>query len=142
MSFNTPIPLETRAGVADRIEEMSTSATASLTEMPSGGFFLDISKASSRRVGSVLSLAVLIDFADGAGLLQHADRPPSGGPDGLRSSLLSASGLLLPKPNPPEWIHAAIKRAVMKVKSFDLDVRLISCGQPSVQTRELEKELL
>lgn len=43
--------------------------------------------------------------------------------------------------NAPVWIHSAIRRAVMKVKSFDLDVRLVSYGQPSVQTRELMKEL-
>lgn len=43
--------------------------------------------------------------------------------------------------NAPEWIHAAIKRAVKKVQGFDLDVRLVSYGQPSVQARELVKEL-
>ncbi|MCA1398405.1 MULTISPECIES: hypothetical protein [unclassified Bradyrhizobium] len=43
--------------------------------------------------------------------------------------------------NAPEWIHAAIKRAVIKIQGFDLDVRLISYGEPSVQTRELVKEL-
>ncbi|MBR1191474.1 hypothetical protein [Bradyrhizobium sp. AUGA SZCCT0160] len=43
--------------------------------------------------------------------------------------------------NVPEWIHAAIKRAVKKVQGFDLDVRLVSYGPPSVQARELVKEL-
>jgi hypothetical protein len=43
--------------------------------------------------------------------------------------------------NAPEWIHAAIKRAVKKVQGFDLDVRLVSYGRPSVQARELVKEL-
>ncbi|WP_139857141.1 hypothetical protein [Bradyrhizobium ivorense] len=43
--------------------------------------------------------------------------------------------------NAPVWIHSAIRRAVMKVQRFDLDVRLISYGRPSVQTRELVKEL-
>ncbi|MGY8684668.1 hypothetical protein Q2941_43990 [Bradyrhizobium sp. UFLA05-153] len=43
--------------------------------------------------------------------------------------------------NAPEWIHAAIKRAVTKMQGFDLDVRLVSYGQPSVQARELVKEL-
>lgn len=42
--------------------------------------------------------------------------------------------------NAPEWIHAAIKRAVEKVQGFDLDVRLVSYGRPSIQTRELVKE--
>lgn len=41
--------------------------------------------------------------------------------------------------NAPEWIHAAIKRAVKKVQSFDLDVRLVSYGQPSAEMRELVK---
>ncbi|MCK1601605.1 hypothetical protein IVB02_09195 [Bradyrhizobium sp. 166] len=43
--------------------------------------------------------------------------------------------------NAPEWIHAAIKRAVMKMQRFDLDVRLVSYGQPSVEVRELVKGL-
>lgn len=43
--------------------------------------------------------------------------------------------------NAPEWIHAAIKRAVKKVKGFDLDVRLVSYRQPSVEMLELVKEL-
>lgn len=43
--------------------------------------------------------------------------------------------------NAPEWIHAAIKRAVKKVQGFELDVRLVSYGQPSVEVRELVKEL-
>jgi hypothetical protein len=43
--------------------------------------------------------------------------------------------------NAPEWIHAAIKRAVMKAQRFDLDVRLISYGEPSAQTCELVREL-
>lgn len=43
--------------------------------------------------------------------------------------------------NAPEWIHAAIKRAVMKAQRFDLDVRLISYSEPSAQTCELVREL-
>lgn len=44
--------------------------------------------------------------------------------------------------NAPEWIHSAIKRAVKKVQGFDLDVRLVSYGQPSVEVRELLRELV
>ena len=44
--------------------------------------------------------------------------------------------------NAPEWIHAAIKRAVKKVQGFDLDVRLVSYGQPSVEVQELVKDLV
>ncbi|MET4489460.1 hypothetical protein [Bradyrhizobium sp. LA7.1] len=43
--------------------------------------------------------------------------------------------------NAPEWIHAAIKRAVRQVQGFDLDVRLVSYGQPSAEVRELVKRL-
>jgi hypothetical protein len=43
--------------------------------------------------------------------------------------------------NAPEWIHAAIKHAMKKVQGFDLDVRLVSYGPPSVELRELVKEL-
>lgn len=43
--------------------------------------------------------------------------------------------------NPPEWIHAAIKRAVNQMQGFDLDVRLVSYGEPSVKTRALFSEL-
>jgi len=43
--------------------------------------------------------------------------------------------------NAPEWIHAAIGRAMKKVQGFDLDVRLVSYGRPSAQIRELVKEL-
>lgn len=43
--------------------------------------------------------------------------------------------------NAPEWVHAAIKRAVKKVKGFDLDVRLVSYGPPSAKVRELVSEL-
>ena len=43
--------------------------------------------------------------------------------------------------NAPAWIHAAIKRAVRKVRGFDLDVRLVSYGQPSSQTQALVEEL-
>ena len=43
--------------------------------------------------------------------------------------------------NAPEWIHTAIKRAVMKVQGFDLDVRLVSYGQPSAAMQELVREL-
>lgn len=42
--------------------------------------------------------------------------------------------------NAPEWIHAAIKRAVKKVQGFDLDVRLVSYRQPSVEMLELVNE--
>lgn len=43
--------------------------------------------------------------------------------------------------NAPEWIHAAVKRAVKKVQDFDIDVRLVSYDQPSIALRNLEKEL-
>lgn len=43
--------------------------------------------------------------------------------------------------NAPEWINAAIKRAVKKVQDFDLDVRLVSYGEPSAHIRELMRKL-
>jgi len=43
--------------------------------------------------------------------------------------------------NSPAWIHAAIRLAMKKVAAFDLDVRLVSYGQPSVEVRELVKGL-
>lgn len=43
--------------------------------------------------------------------------------------------------NAPEWIHAAIRRAVQKVRYFDLDVRLVIYGQPPADVRELVKGL-
>ncbi len=43
--------------------------------------------------------------------------------------------------NAPEWIYAAIKRAMNRVQRFDLDVRLVSFGPPSVEMRELVKAL-
>lgn len=43
--------------------------------------------------------------------------------------------------NDPGWIFDAIKRAVKRVQGFDLDVRLVSYGQPSVEVRELVAEL-
>jgi hypothetical protein len=33
--------------------------------------------------------------------------------------------------NPPDWIHAAMRRALQLVTAFDLDVRLVSYGAPS-----------
>jgi hypothetical protein len=39
--------------------------------------------------------------------------------------------------NAPEWIRSAIKRAVQKVQDFDLDVRLVSYGPPSMQAQTL-----
>ena len=39
--------------------------------------------------------------------------------------------------NDADWIHTAIRRAVTKVHGFDLDVRLVSYGQPSAKTRRL-----
>lgn len=44
--------------------------------------------------------------------------------------------------NASEWIHTAIKRAVKKVGDFDLDVRLVSYGEPSIEVRELVKKLV
>jgi len=41
--------------------------------------------------------------------------------------------------NAPEWIHAAIKRAMKLAQDFDLDVRLVSYGPPSMEVRELVK---
>jgi hypothetical protein len=43
--------------------------------------------------------------------------------------------------NAPEWIHAATKRAVKKVQGFDLDVRLVSYGAPSMAMRETARDL-
>lgn len=43
--------------------------------------------------------------------------------------------------NAPAWIHEAIRRAAQKAQGFDLDVRLVSHGQPSPQTRQLVGEL-
>jgi hypothetical protein len=43
--------------------------------------------------------------------------------------------------NASEWIYAAIRRAMMKVQGFDLDVRLVSYGQPSAEMRELVRKL-
>lgn len=43
--------------------------------------------------------------------------------------------------NAPKWIHAAIKHAVERLQGFDLDVRLVSYGQPSTEMRELAKKL-
>lgn len=43
--------------------------------------------------------------------------------------------------NAPEWIHAAIMRAVMKVQGCDLDVRLVSYGPPSMAIREMARDL-
>ena len=43
--------------------------------------------------------------------------------------------------NAPEWIHTAIRRAMIKAKDFDLDVRLVSYGPPSAESRELVKGL-
>ncbi|CAH1696667.1 hypothetical protein CHELA1G11_50004 [Hyphomicrobiales bacterium] len=39
------------------------------------------------------------------------------------------------------WIHDAIRRAVTKIANFDLDVRLVSYGLPSAQTRALVETL-
>lgn len=43
--------------------------------------------------------------------------------------------------NPLSWIHTAIKRAVQRVGEFDLDIRIVSYGPPSTQTRALVREL-
>lgn len=43
--------------------------------------------------------------------------------------------------NAPEWIHAAINRAVARASNFDLDVRLVSYGAPSAEMRALVKAL-
>ena len=39
--------------------------------------------------------------------------------------------------NAPEWIHAAIERALKKARGHGLDVRLVSYGTPSAQMRSL-----
>lgn len=44
--------------------------------------------------------------------------------------------------NDPSWIHAAIKRAVHRLERFDLDIRIVSYGTPSSETRALVHELL
>jgi len=41
--------------------------------------------------------------------------------------------------NATDWIHTAIQRALSKTLSYDLDVRLVSYGQPSAQLRALVK---
>lgn len=43
--------------------------------------------------------------------------------------------------NAPEWIHAAIERAMKKVRGFDLEVRLVSYGPPSARLQELVRGL-
>lgn len=43
--------------------------------------------------------------------------------------------------NAPDWIHAAIKRAVNKVQGCDLDVRLVNYGAPSLAMREMARDL-
>ncbi|CAH1664616.1 MULTISPECIES: hypothetical protein [unclassified Chelatococcus] len=43
--------------------------------------------------------------------------------------------------NDEMWIHNAIRRAVTKIANFDLDVRLVSYGLPSAQTRALVEAL-
>jgi len=43
--------------------------------------------------------------------------------------------------NDDEWIHAAIRRAVRKVRAFDLDVRLVSYRAPSAEVRALVRDL-
>ncbi|GAB2467305.1 hypothetical protein GCM10027082_18670 [Comamonas humi] len=44
--------------------------------------------------------------------------------------------------NAPEWIYAAIKRALHKAVDFDLDVRLVSYGLPSIETQKLVANLI
>lgn len=41
--------------------------------------------------------------------------------------------------NTPEWIHAAIQRALSKTQGYGLDVRLVSYGQPSAQLQTFLK---
>lgn len=43
--------------------------------------------------------------------------------------------------NAPGWIYTAIKRAVKKVQDYDLDVRLVSYGPPSIEMREMVEGL-
>lgn len=43
--------------------------------------------------------------------------------------------------NAPEWIYAALKRALRKVSGFALDVRLVSFGRPPATLEELAHEL-
>jgi len=43
--------------------------------------------------------------------------------------------------NDPSWIHSAIRRAVLRVSAFDLDVRIVSYGAPSAETRAMVRAL-
>jgi hypothetical protein len=42
--------------------------------------------------------------------------------------------------NPSSWIHAALKRAVELMATFDLDVRLVSYGTPSKELLAIAEE--
>lgn len=42
--------------------------------------------------------------------------------------------------NPGSWIHAAIRRALELMKSFDLDVKLVSYGTPPKETLAIAEE--
>ena len=42
--------------------------------------------------------------------------------------------------NPGSWIHAAIRRALGLMKTFDLDVRLVSYGTPSKEILAIAEE--
>ena len=42
--------------------------------------------------------------------------------------------------NHVSWIHAAMRRAIELVKTFDLDVRLVSCGTPSKEILAIADE--
>jgi hypothetical protein len=42
--------------------------------------------------------------------------------------------------NPGPWIHSSMKRALQLVKNVDLDVRIVTFGPPSAETRAVIEE--
>ena len=42
--------------------------------------------------------------------------------------------------NDDNWIHAAIRRALSMISGFDLDVKLVSYGEPSRATQQMVKD--
>ena len=42
--------------------------------------------------------------------------------------------------NAPEWIHTAVRRALVKTQGYGLDIRLVSYGQPSAEFLSLKED--
>jgi hypothetical protein len=80
---------------------------------------------------------LVLDAAYEATLLQAVLNARRGASDIVLLTLLGGGVF----GNSPEWIHAAIRRAVQRVSGFSLDVRLVSYGQPSMGLRELLRTL-